>query len=115
MSPSFPQPYQPSQDCEWSFNVTGHYRLQLTFTTFALQPAASNGVCTADYVDVRNGTTSAAPTLGKFCGSPTIPMLESGNNQMYVKFHSDASSNSYQGFRASYNSGKILEGPSVSK
>jgi len=99
-SPRYPNAYPPNKDCEWSLQVTPHYRLKMTFTQFSL-PAQGLSGC-SDYVQVRNGTTSLSPLMGTYCnrgpGAPIEPM----SNSMFVKFHSDASANSYTGFSAAF-------------
>ncbi len=106
-SPRFPSPYPPSKDCEWKLQVRSHYRLELTFPTFSL-PAASSSRCSDDYVEVRNGTTSSSPLIGSYCGQGPTTTVKSMSNTMYVKFHSDASSNVYQGFKGSFQAGTLL-------
>ena len=75
----------------------------MTFTQFSL-PAQGLSGC-SDYVQVRNGTTSLSPLMGTYCnrgpGAPIEPM----SNSMFVKFHSDASANSYTGFSAAFQAG----------
>ena len=68
-------------------------------------PAQGVSGC-SDYVQIRNGTTSLSPLLGTYCNrGPGIP-VKSMSNTMFVKFHSDASSNSYSGFNAAFQAGK---------
>eukprot|EP00794_Sanderia_malayensis_P003246 gene3246-3727_t len=99
-SPGYPSVYPPSKDCEWKVQARSHYRLELSFTSFSL-PAASSSGC-SDYLQIRNGTDSTSPSLGKYCGTRLPAPVSSMSNSMYLKFHSDASTNLYHGFQASY-------------
>eukprot|EP00795_Rhopilema_esculentum_P014104 gene14104-5092_t len=99
-SPRYPNAYPPNKDCEWGIQVTSHYRLKLTFSQFSL-PAPGVAGCD-DYVQVRNGTTAVTPLIGTYCNrGPSLP-IQTMSNQMYMKFHSDSSTNSYTGFSAAF-------------
>lgn len=104
-SPRYPNAYPANKDCEWKLQVTPHYRLQLSFTSFSM-PAPGGSGC-SDYVEVRNGTTSLAPLLGSYCNRGPSQPIKSMSSSMFVKFHSDASSNSYTGFNAAFQAGKL--------
>lgn len=104
-SPRYPNAYPPNKDCEWVLQTTPHYRLELSFAQFSL-PARGISGC-SDYVQVRNGTSALSPLIGTYCSrAPALP-IKSMSNTMFVKFHSDSSSNAYVGFNAAFNAGKL--------
>lgn len=60
-------------------------------------------------VQVRDGSMSSSPLLGKYCGVAIPPMLQSTQSSMYIRFKTDASVNNF-GFEAAY--GSAIEGES---
>jgi len=60
-----------------------------------------------DYVEVRDGTGSNAPVIGKYCGFMTPKaILMTTDNTMTVKFRTDGS-NVEKGFKAILSFGKL--------
>lgn len=62
--------------------------------------------CIYDYVEVRDGTSSDSPLLGKFCGYSVLPDdLSSTGNSISIRFVSDGSVNK-AGFSAEFFQGR---------
>lgn len=100
-SPDYPSDYPASVDsCITVLQADLGSTIQLNFEDFYIE---SHSSCNYDYVEVRDGDNSAAPLLGKFCGSETPRRISSSGRYMWIKFHSD-SSVSYEGFMATYSS-----------
>ena len=57
-----------------------------------------------DFVSVRDGGTTEAPLVGRFCGHNLPQNFLSTGNQLLIRFKTD-SSISQEGFRASYRTG----------
>ena len=75
----------------------------MNFTDFNLEYGF--GTCNADYVRLRDGATSAATSLGSFCGVRQPFVVHTHGSSLYVNFVSD-SSIVKRGFRASYEMSK---------
>ena len=105
-SPNYPQNYPLSVTCTWVFTATNGHAIKLNFTDFALEYGF--GVCSADYVELRDGATSAASSLGRYCGLRSSFAVHTHGSSLYVKFVSD-SSIVRRGFRAKYERGMFLD------
>lgn len=100
-SPNWPDFYQSRKDCVWYFRTTQGHRIKLEFNQFEIEPHPE---CNYDHIEIFDGDSSNARSLGKYCGSKTPrPILSSGNT-MFMLFYSDASVQR-KGFLAQYSSG----------
>ncbi|KAF6722152.1 Cubilin [Oryzias melastigma] len=111
-SPYHPNAYPHNKLCEWVINQPEGYVVTLDFLSFDVE----GGSCLFDFVEVRDGSTSSSPLLGKFCGSDIPARLQSTQRSMYIQFRTDASISNH-GFAAVYDSaiegcGDTLTGPS---
>ena len=79
---------------EWDLSVAAGSKVQLTFSSFALE--SGPGVCPYDYVEISSGGEST-----KYCGSTLPAPVTSEGNTMKVSFHTDSSVN-LQGFSAEW-------------
>ncbi|XP_077483788.1 cubilin-like [Amblyomma americanum] len=63
-TPRFPNNYPPNTDCVWIVEpeVSGT-QVKLTFSSFTLEDN-----CTADWLDVKSGSSVLSPSVGKYCG-----------------------------------------------
>ncbi|XP_075137941.1 hatching enzyme 1.2-like [Leptodactylus fuscus] len=93
-SPGYPTKYFPSTDCKWSIVAPPGYKVQLSFTSFALELSRN---CIYDYLSVLHGDSSAS---AKFCGSKKMPPMVSPGNWVLLEFHTDRSVQS-TGFQVS--------------
>lgn len=98
-SPNYPQNYPLSVTCTWVISASNFHSIELQFTDFALEDGY--GFCTADYVELRDGATSAATSLGRFCDTRSPFTLHTSGSSLFLSFVSD-SSIVKKGFRASY-------------
>ncbi|XP_052071922.1 tolloid-like protein 2 isoform X1 [Mytilus californianus] len=99
-SPNWPDFYQSRKDCVWYFRTTQGHRIKLEFNQFEIEPHPE---CNYDHIEIFDGDSSNARSLGKYCGSKTPrPILSSGNT-MFMLFYSDASVQR-KGFLAQYSS-----------
>ena len=71
------------------------------FNDFELEPHQE---CTYDHIEVFDGVSKEAPTLGKFCGSKLPDPIIARTNHMYMMFYSDASVQR-KGFHATHTTG----------
>ncbi|XP_073232071.1 uncharacterized protein [Porites lutea] len=99
-TPYFGTQYPNNMDCGWSIrlNTTGMKRPELTFkfTAFDLEESTN---CSADYVELRDGTEKTAKLIGRYCGK-TLPSIERPlSPYLYVTFHSDELG-AFEGFKA---------------
>jgi len=94
--------YCNNQDCKWLIQPPQATNVTLNFTAFDLEAASTDGTI-YDAVEVYNGTTTAAPLLGRFTGSNLPPAITSTGGSMLVRFISDLEVTK-QGFSAYYTS-----------
>jgi Zn-dependent metalloprotease len=94
--------YCNNLDCRWLIQPPQATSITLNFTAFQLEDAAPDGTI-YDAVEVYNGTTTAAPLLGRFTGSNLPPAITSTGGSMLVRFISDLEVTK-QGFSAYYTS-----------
>ncbi|XP_075693143.1 astacin-like metalloendopeptidase [Rhinoderma darwinii] len=97
-SPGFPTKYFPSTDCKWSIVAPPGYKVQLSFTSFALELSRK---CIYDYLSIRHGSHINTSVSAKFCGSNKMPTLVSAGNWVLLEFHTDRSVQS-TGFQVKY-------------
>lgn len=95
--------YQNNADCKWLIQPPGATSVTLSFTSFDLELSSPDGQSIYDAVEVFDGTTVAAPLLGRFTGNSLPPSLTSTGGSILVRFYSDFSVVK-QGWDASYTS-----------
>ncbi|CAL1576609.1 unnamed protein product [Knipowitschia caucasica] len=100
-SPLYPQNYRPNADCSWHIRVTAGFRVSVTFQSpFQIQGFGTD--CSdGDYLELRNGPDTSAPLLSRLCGTSTPSLLQTTDNHLHLRFHSD-SSNEASGFRLTF-------------
>ncbi|KAL2085662.1 hypothetical protein ACEWY4_018982 [Coilia grayii] len=103
-TPFHPDAYPHNKECEWVINQPPGYVVTLNFLTFDVEGSTS---CRFDYVEVRDGSSSSSPVIGRYCGNQMPSMLQSTQRSMYIRFKTDASVSNH-GFTAAYDS--IIEG-----
>ncbi|XP_059901037.1 cubilin [Gadus macrocephalus] len=91
--------YHHNINCSYHIMTTSDRVLDLKFNTFHLEASSS---CRYDHVSVYDGGSTAAPLLGKFCGTALPPHLRSSTNQLYLLFVTDQTVNGI-GWRATYS------------
>ena len=104
------QDYSDNLDCSWLIatkekNETTDTRVVLQFDRFHLENASKRtGEC-YDYVELFDGESDSAPSLGRFCGSEDEQLKEllSSGNVFFLRFRSDKVYGG-RGFRVSYRS-----------
>lgn len=62
-----------------------------------------HNTCKYDHIEVFDGGSNNAISLGIFCGSDVPPNLQSSSNQLFMTMHTDASVDR-RGFKAFYSS-----------
>ncbi|MEL7309821.1 MAG: CUB domain-containing protein [Pseudomonadota bacterium] len=97
----------PSSRCRWVLTAQGADKhVALTFNQFDVEKGDG---CTYDWVEVYDGASTTAASLGRFCGRKKPRQLVSSGSQMTVTFTAD-NSVSKPGFEATFKSvtgGKI--------
>ena len=77
-----------------------HQVVYISFTRFKLE---SHINCDYDFLQVNDGASASAYTLGRFCGEDVPIPITSTHNQLYFWFRSDGSV-SYEGFGINWSS-----------
>ncbi|VDK86383.1 unnamed protein product [Litomosoides sigmodontis] len=99
-SPNYPLNYPKGKNCNWHFVTTPGHRLSISFEEFVFE---EHNTCKYDHVEVFDGGSNKATSLGIFCGSDIPPNLQSSSNQLFMTMHTDASVDR-RGFKAFYSS-----------
>ncbi|KAL1454456.1 hypothetical protein WDU94_010709 [Cyamophila willieti] len=86
-SPHYPEAPPPHVECAWTIRGPAHRKLRLSLDSDNFDLEYSKG-CTAEYVEVLDGQTLVAPSLGKFC-TISSSVLESSGNTLLVKYFTD--------------------------
>lgn len=95
-SPRYPNIPPAHTECLWKFMAPNGERLQMDFLErFDLTQSPD---CTKEYVEVRDGGTSMAPVIGKFCNSKPNTQ-RSAANVLQLKFFTDVA-DPKNGFKA---------------
>ena len=87
-SPNYPNSYPNNIDCVWKITVPSGRKIKLTFSRLDLQ---YKSLCTADYLELRDGSSSFSSRIGRYCGTSLPSAQYSSGRYMWVKFHSDRS------------------------
>ncbi|XP_056646391.1 cubilin [Diorhabda sublineata] len=99
-SPRYPEYYPTNRECTWTINVPPGQQIMLNVTDFNIENYSG---CRYDWLEIRNGGTSASPLIGKFCGSTIPKQIASHANKLYLFFKSDLSRTGH-GFRITWSS-----------
>ena len=97
-SPNYPRPYPNNADITWVLMGPSAGRISISFKSFSLE---EDSACRYDYVELRDGTASNSPLIGKFCGGNVPATYMSADNSLFVNFKSDVSE-SRAGFQAKW-------------
>lgn len=102
--------YPHNSRCAWLIRTAEDYVLNITFTKFQVEDATE---CRFDFLQIHDGSTSAAHNLGRFCGSKLPPTtILSSRNTLYMFFRSDSSS-AHGGFELNWTSERPTCGESI--
>ncbi|XP_022107899.1 cubilin-like isoform X2 [Acanthaster planci] len=102
-SPGYPGNYPINRDCVWTVTVDAGLYITFAFGTLQLE---HHDTCAYDYLEIRDGLTESAPSLGKFCSTTTPAPVQTTGPYAFVRFHSDGSLTD-TGFHITYTSTSI--------
>jgi len=91
--------YPQDSNCVWLITVPAPKIVRLSFDSFDLEWSSG---CTADYVEVRDGSTRYSRSKGRFCGLTVPEDVLSTGRYMRVRFRSDSEYSYYSGFKATF-------------
>ncbi|XP_025104688.1 deleted in malignant brain tumors 1 protein-like isoform X4 [Pomacea canaliculata] len=107
--PYLPVNYVNNADCYWLLQTSLlDYVVAVTFTFVDIE--YSNG-CPYDYVQLFDGSSTSADSLGKVCRLTSETFYSSGPS-MYIRFHSDGSTTK-RGFQLTYRAVSRLNVPAT--
>ena len=95
--------YNDNTNCYWLISNNANQSIHLEFTSFQTE-------LSYDYVDVYDGSTTAATQLGSFSGNQLPQTLTSTGGMMLIHFHSDGGVTD-QGWQANYYTCGLAEKP----
>ena len=100
-SPEKDSTYPPDSSCDWLITVPDGKIVKLSFEMFDLERSIGS-TCTADYVEVLDGSNINSESKGRFCGSTAPSDITSSGRYMWVAFRSDWQRSNYLGFEATF-------------
>nr|XP_020016661.1 cubilin-like [Castor canadensis] len=86
-SPGWPDNYNNDLDCTVVLTAPPSHSISLFFHSFALEDSSD---CSHDFLEVRNGSDSSSPLLGKYCGTLLPNPIFSQNNELHLQFKSNS-------------------------
>ncbi len=93
--------YTRNQDTYVLIQPTGATSVDVSFPFFDIESGAGSSAppCGYDYIELYDGTSVAAPLIGRYCNGNIPPStVSSSGGAMYVKFHTDPGAH-LQGFQ----------------
>lgn len=81
--------YCNNLNCQWLIQPPQAKTITLKFTEFELEEPSSDGKTVYDAVEIYDGTTTAAPLLGRFSGSNLPPDITSTGGSLLIRFYTD--------------------------
>ena len=95
--------YHSGLSCDWLITVPERKIVKLTFDNLDLKQD-SGSTCTADYVEVLDGSRRNDKSKGKFCGDSKPKDIRSSGRYMWVRFRANiCRSREYHGvFKATF-------------
>ena len=89
-TPNYPQHYNISQLCTWTFEVEIGRRVKLNAFSYSIEDDVScTGDCCYDYLTIHDGRNSNATKLVSLCGNGKHNDIVSSGRYLFVKFKSD--------------------------
>lgn len=106
VSPNYPNPYGVNTQCDWRITVSKGSVVQLLFSDLELEEHTQ---CYFDYVEIFDGRSSAAKSLGKYCTLNVVPsQIVSTTNEVFIRMVSDVN-NQGRGFDLKFNTSKFYD------
>ncbi|MBK8805372.1 MAG: M4 family metallopeptidase [Bacteroidales bacterium] len=93
--------YNLNAHCGWLIQPEQAKAIILNFSSFNLEFAEEDGKTYYDYLEVFDGDSENAPSLGKFSGNTLPKTIISTQGSMFIRFNSNMNKQ-YNGFTASY-------------
>ncbi|XP_078284467.1 tolloid-like protein 2 [Rhinoraja longicauda] len=97
-SPGFPHTYPPFTHCVWRISATPGEKVSLVVSAAQVE---RHDTCAYDYLEVRDGDSSDAPLIGRYCGYNKPSNIRSSSSTLWLRFMSDTSI-SKAGFTADF-------------
>lgn len=103
--------YGSDEDSYLTIDVNSADFIELTFIDLSIE-AGSGFTCNKDYIEIFDGDSTSAPSLGRFCQNnlPVGNKISSSSNKLLIRFHSDNSVNS-SGFLLSWECKSSIQLP----
>ncbi len=83
--------YCNNMDCRYLIQPPQATTVTFSFTAFDVESMSTDGFSIYDAVEIYDGTSTAAPLLGRFSGNSLPPSVTSTGGSMYIRFFSDIS------------------------
>ena len=81
-SPSFPNNYPDNVDCIYTVSLPMGAIISLSTEMFDVE---DDSECNYDWLEIKDGSSENSPTVGKFCGTNMPTLLQSTQNNMWIR------------------------------
>ena len=95
-SPGYPEKYDISLNCRYSLTVEPNNRIKIEIEDLSTEPGY-------DWLELFDGNTSNAPSLGRFSGGRKFHSINTSRNQLFIKFISSGYNTASRGFKLNYS------------
>uniref|UniRef100_A0A6A7FUH2 Cubilin n=1 Tax=Hirondellea gigas TaxID=1518452 RepID=A0A6A7FUH2_9CRUS len=89
MTPNYPNLPHPHTECSWVITAPHDQTVKLEFQEPFDIVTSYDGTCDQAWVEVRDGGTLLAPSMGKFCGSRSPNSLQSSDSVIFFRYYSN--------------------------
>ncbi|KAK7094631.1 tolloid-like protein 1 [Littorina saxatilis] len=89
--PDYPPNYGNDQDCDYLISVAPGHQITVKFHHIGQEPSGTIDDDCSSHVEIFDGNSTMAPSLGHYCGTGQPEVNHTTGNQMLVRFHSDGS------------------------
>ncbi|ESO10116.1 hypothetical protein HELRODRAFT_97359, partial [Helobdella robusta] len=98
VSPNYPGRYPDSYHCVWTIVMEFGKQIHLNITSLDMEEDVD---CISDYLEIRDGSATDSPLIGKICRLPEENFISTGNKLLLI-FQSDMKYNG-NGFKIIYD------------
>ena len=104
-TPNYPlQNYENKMDCTWTLTASNGKRIVIDPFQISIEGCNPKDnkkpKCTCDYLYIQTSQSEAGK---RYCGEKAVPGIESKENVLLLRFHSDEGMQRFRGFKLKYH------------
>jgi len=78
-------------DCQWTVLTRPGKVIRLQFTQIDMEAPSTDGSCSGDFIEVRDGAGASASLIGSYCGTSVAPAFSGSTNIMWIRLSTTTS------------------------